>query len=124
MARTLSRLQAINEALHVAMQSDPDVILLGEDVAGGGRRDAEGTDEMGGVIGATRGLVKAFGPERVRERAASEMALLGAAVGAAATGLRPVAELMFMDFLGMCLDALLNQGAKMRYMFGGRTKVP
>ncbi len=124
MARTLSTLQAINEALHVAMQSDPDVILLGEDVSGGGRREAEGTDEMGGVIGATRGLQKAFGPERVRDTPISEMALLGTAVGAAATGLRPVAELMFMDFLGVALDPLLNQAAKLRYMFGGKARVP
>jgi acetoin:2,6-dichlorophenolindophenol oxidoreductase subunit beta len=124
MARTLSTLQAINEALHVAMAADPDVILLGEDVAGGGRREAEGTDEMGGVIGATRGLVKAFGAERVRDTPISEMALLGAAVGAAVTGLRPVAELMFMDFLGVCLDPLLNQAAKLRYMFGGKARVP
>jgi pyruvate/2-oxoglutarate/acetoin dehydrogenase E1 component len=123
-ARQLSTLQAINEALHVAMQSDPDVILLGEDVAGGGRRDADGTDEMGGVIGATRGLIKAFGPERVRDTPISEMALLGAAVGAAATGLRPVAELMFIDFLGVALDPLLNQAAKLRYMFGGKARVP
>jgi pyruvate/2-oxoglutarate/acetoin dehydrogenase E1 component len=124
LARTLSTLQAINEALHVAMAGDPDVILLGEDVAGGGKREAEGTDEMGGVIGATRGLVKAFGPERVRDTPISEMALLGAAVGAAVTGLRPVAELMFMDFLGVCLDPLLNQAAKLRYMFGGKARVP
>ena len=124
MARTLSTLQAINEALHVAMASDPDVILLGEDVAGGGTREAEGTDEMGGVIGATKGLVKAFGPERVRDTPISEMALLGAAVGAAATGLRPVAELMFIDFLGVALDPLLNQAAKLRYMFGGKARVP
>jgi pyruvate dehydrogenase E1 component beta subunit len=93
-------------------------------VAGGGRRDADGTDEMGGVIGATRGLIKAFGPERVRDTPISEMALLGAAVGAAATGLRPVAELMFMDFLGVALDPLLNQAAKLRYMFGGKARVP
>jgi pyruvate/2-oxoglutarate/acetoin dehydrogenase E1 component len=124
LARTLSTLQAINEALHVAMAADPDVILLGEDVAGGGKREAEGTDEMGGVIGATRGLVKAFGPGRVRDTPISEMALLGAAVGAAVTGLRPVAELMFMDFLGVCLDPLLNQAAKLRYMFGGKARVP
>jgi len=122
--RKLSTGQAINEALHIAMQSDPDVIVLGEDVAGGGRRDGEDVDEMGGVLGTTKGLVTAFGPERVRDTPISEMALVGAAVGAAATGLRPVAELMFIDFVGVCLDPLLNQAAKLRYMFGGKARVP
>jgi pyruvate dehydrogenase E1 component beta subunit len=105
------------------MQTDPDVILLGEDVAGGGDRSQEGTDEMGGVLGTTRGLVKAF-PGRVLDTPISEMGLLGTAVGAAATGLRPIAELMFMDFIGICLDPLLNQAAKLRYMFGGKARVP
>ncbi|HVP30903.1 MAG TPA: alpha-ketoacid dehydrogenase subunit beta [Myxococcota bacterium] len=122
--RRISTGQAINEALHIAMQSDPDVILLGEDVAGGGRREGEDVDEMGGVLGTTRGLVKAFGPERVRDTPISEIALVGAAVGAALTGLRPVAELMFIDFIGVCLDPLLNQAAKLRYMFGGKARVP
>jgi len=122
--RKLSTGQAINEALQIAMQADPDVIVLGEDVAGGGRRDGEDVDEMGGVLGTTKGLVKAFGPERVRDTPISEMALIGTAVGAAATGLRPVAELMFVDFLGVCLDPLLNQAAKLRYMFGGKARVP
>jgi pyruvate dehydrogenase E1 component beta subunit len=115
---------AINEALRIAMRSDPDVILLGEDIAGGGRREGDGLDEMGGVIGTTRGLVGEFGMERVRDTPISEMGILGTAVGAAATGLRPVAELMFMDFLGVSLDPLLNQAAKLRYMFGGKAKVP
>jgi pyruvate dehydrogenase E1 component beta subunit len=115
---------AINQALAIAMRSDPDVILLGEDLAGGGRREKDGTDEMGGVIGTTRGLVKEFGMNRVRDTPISEMGILGTAVGAAATGLRPVAELMFMDFLGVSLDPLLNQAAKLRYMFGGKVKVP
>lgn len=122
-ARILSTGQAINEALAIAMASDPDVIVLGEDVAGGGTREAEGVEEMGGVLGTTRGLVKRF-PGRVLDTPISEMALLGAAVGAAATGLRPVAELMFVDFLGVCLDPLLNQAAKLRYMFGGKARVP
>jgi pyruvate dehydrogenase E1 component beta subunit len=105
------------------MQSDPTVILMGEDVAGGGSRSADGTDEVGGIMGITRGLVKLF-PDRVLDTPISEMALLGTAVGAAATGLRPVAELMFMDFLGVALDPLLNQAAKLRYMFGGKARVP
>ena len=124
MSRKLSTGQAINEALATAMRSDPDVILLGEDVAGGGDRSKEGTDEMGGVLGTTRGLVGEFGMSRVRDTPIAEMGLLGTAVGAAATGLRPVAELMFMDFLGTCLDPLLNQASKLRYMFGGKVKVP
>src|SRR5262245_18200338 len=123
MARTLSTAAAINEALRIAMRSDPDVILLGEDVAGGGTRDQEGTDEIGGIIGVTRGLVKEF-PGRVLDTPISEMGLLGTAVGEALTGLRPVAELMFIDFIGVCLDPLLNQAAKLRYMFGGKARVP
>ena len=122
MARELTLAGAINEALHVAMRADPDVILLGEDVAGGGEREGD-VDEMGGVLGITRGLVKAF-PGRVLDTPIAEMGLLGTAVGAAATGLRPVAELMFNDFLGVCLDPLLNQAAKLRYMFGGKARVP
>jgi pyruvate dehydrogenase E1 component beta subunit len=124
MSRTLSTAQAINEALGIAMRADPDVIVLGEDVAGGGAREGDDVDEMGGIVGITKGLVKEFGAERVLDTPISEMGLLGTAVGAAATGLRPVAELMFMDFIGVCLDPLLNQAAKLRYMFGGKSRVP
>ncbi len=125
MARELTFVQAISEALLIAMRSDPDVILMGEDVAGGGGREDQGIEEAwGGIMGATKGLYKAFGPERVRDTPISEMGFLGAAVGAAATGLRPVAELMFMDFIGVSLDPLLNQAAKLRYMFGGKVRVP
>ena len=123
MSRKLPTGGAINEAIAIAMRTDPDVILMGEDVAGGGNRDGD-AEEMGGVIGTTRGLVGEFGMNRVRDTPISEMGLLGTAVGAAATGLRPVAELMFMDFLGVALDPLLNQAAKLRYMFGGKAKVP
>ncbi|MBW2419372.1 MAG: alpha-ketoacid dehydrogenase subunit beta [Deltaproteobacteria bacterium] len=123
MSRTLSVSMAINEALHIAMESDPDVVLMGEDVAGGGHREGDDVDEMGGVLGTTRGLVKAF-PDRVLDTPISEMGIMGTAVGAAATGLRPVVELMFMDFIGTCLDPLLNQAAKLRYMFGGKARVP
>jgi pyruvate dehydrogenase E1 component beta subunit len=125
MGRELPFVMAINEALHIAMQSDPDVILMGEDIAGGGGRADQGIEEAwGGIMGATRGLYKAFGAERVRDTPISEMGFLGTAVGAAATGLRPVVELMFVDFLGVCLDPLLNQAAKLRYMFGGKVRVP
>jgi len=123
MSRVLTLGAAVNEALHIAMETDPDVILLGEDVAGGGDREGEEIDEMGGVLGTTKGLVKAF-PDRVLDTPISEMGLLGTAVGAAATGLRPVAELMFIDFLGTGLDPLLNQAAKLRYMFGGKARIP
>jgi acetoin:2,6-dichlorophenolindophenol oxidoreductase subunit beta len=125
MSRKLSFALAINEALHIAMRSDPDVIVMGEDVAGGGGRSAQGIeDAWGGPFGATVGLIGAFGAERVRDTPISEMGFLGAAVGAAATGLRPVAEMMFIDFLGVAFDPLLNQAAKLRYMFGGKVRVP
>ncbi|MEE3331200.1 MAG: alpha-ketoacid dehydrogenase subunit beta [Myxococcota bacterium] len=124
MGRELNTGAAINEAIAIAMRTDPRVILMGEDVAGGGDRSKEGTEEMGGVLGITKGLVGEFGMNRVRDTPIAEMGLIGTAVGAAATGLRPVAELMFMDFLGTSLDPLLNQAAKLRYMFGGKVSVP
>lgn len=125
MGRELSYVAALNEALHIALASDPDVIVLGEDIAGGGGREDQGIEEAwGGIMGATKGLLKAFGPERVRDTPISEMGFVGAAVGAAATGLRPIVELMFMDFIGVALDPLLNQAAKLRYMFGGKARVP
>lgn len=120
-ARELSFLDAVNEALTQAMERDPSVIVLGEDVAGGGGRTEEA---WGGILGATRGLATKFGRERVIDTPISETGFLGMAVGAAATGLRPVVEIMFMDFLGVCLDPLLNQAAKLRYMFGGKVRVP
>jgi pyruvate/2-oxoglutarate/acetoin dehydrogenase E1 component len=120
-SRKRTFVQAINEALHQAMERDATVIVLGEDVAGGaGRKE----DAWGGVMGATKGLIGRFGAERVIDTPISETGLVGMAVGAATTGLRPVAELMFMDFIGVCLDQLLNQAAKLRYMFGGKAKVP
>ena len=123
--REIAYMQALNEAMRIAMETDPDVILLGEDIAGGGGREDQGIEEAwGGIMGVTRGLYKQFGPTRVRDTPISEMGFLGAAVGAAATGLRPVVELMFMDFIGVCFDPLLNQAAKLRYMFGGKARVP
>jgi acetoin:2,6-dichlorophenolindophenol oxidoreductase subunit beta len=124
MAREIPTAMAIHEALATAMETDDTVILMGEDIAGGGRRDLPGVEEAGGIMGVTRGLASRFGNHRVLDTPISEMALLGAAVGAALTGLRPVAELMFMDFLGVSLDPLLNQAAKLRYMFGGKARVP
>jgi pyruvate dehydrogenase E1 component beta subunit len=120
-SRKRTFVQAINEAMVQAMEDDPTVIVLGEDVAGGA---GQKQDAWGGVMGATKGLIGRFGAERVIDTPISETALIGMAVGAATTGLRPVAELMFMDFIGVCLDQLLNQAAKLRYMFGGKAKVP
>lgn len=123
MSRKLRLAEAVNEAIRIAMETDPDVILMGEDVAGGGRREGDDVDEMGGVLGTTKGLVKSF-PDRVLDTPISEMGIVGTAVGAAATGMRPIVELMFIDFLGTCLDPLLNQAAKLRYMFGGKVRIP
>ncbi len=115
--------QAINEALHAEMKRDPRVVIMGEDVAGG----AGGTgidDAYGGIMGVTRGLVGAFGRERVIDTPITESAIMGMAAGVAVTGLRPVAELMFVDFIGVCFDQIFNQAAKFRYMFGGKAKTP
>ncbi|MBV8356554.1 MAG: alpha-ketoacid dehydrogenase subunit beta [Deltaproteobacteria bacterium] len=122
MARKSFR-EAINEALRLEMRRDSRVIVMGEDVAGGMGAAGE-QDAWGGVLGVTKGLISEFGPERVRDTPISESAFIGAAVGAAATGLRPVVELMFIDFVGVCLDQILNQAAKLRYMFGGKATVP
>jgi pyruvate dehydrogenase E1 component beta subunit len=123
--RTLTFREAINEALAQEMERDPKVVLMGEDVAGGAAVPGfEREDAWGGVLGVTKGLVQRFGRERVLDTPISESAFIGAAVGAAATGLRPVAELMFVDFFGVCMDQIFNQGAKLRYMFGGKAAVP
>ena len=123
--REILYMQALNEAMRIAMETDPDVVLIGEDIAGGGGRSNQGIEEAwGGIMGVTRGLYTQFGAERVRDTPISEIGFLGAAVGAAVTGLRPVVEIMFMDFIGVCLDPLLNQAAKLRYMFGGKARVP
>lgn len=115
--------EAINHALRDEMRRDPTVILLGEDIAGGmgalGKQDA-----WGGVLGATKGLLGEFGRDRVFDTPISESAFIGAAGGAALTGLRPVAQLMFVDFFGVCGDQIFNQMAKFRYMFGGTATTP
>lgn len=105
--------KAINQALADAMRADPTVIVLGEDVAA-----------AGGPFGVTRGLLDMFGAQRVLDTPISEAGLVGAAVGAALCGLRPVAEIMFMDFVTLAMDQLVNQAAKARFMFGGRNGVP
>lgn len=125
MTRKITFMQAINEALDQSMDRDNNVILLGEDIAGGATIDHLGNEgAWGGVFGVTKGLVEKHGRERVIDTPISEMGYMGAAVGAAATGLRPVPELMFNDFIGFCFDTLLAQGSKMRYMFGGKAKIP
>ena len=115
--------QAIAEALRQEMQRDPTVVVMGIDV-GGGQGGSGATGEVGGVLGVTRGLYAEFGPTRVIDTPISESAIMGAAAGAAVTGLRPVAELMFVDFVGVCFDQIYNQAAKFRYMFGGKAKTP
>ena len=124
-ARTMTYQQAINDALRVAMREDPRVVLLGEDIAGGAMVDhLINDDAWGGPMGVTKGLVQEFGRDRVLDTPITEAGFIGAAAGAAATGLRPVAELMFVDFFGCCMDQIYNQGAKFRYMFGGKATCP
>lgn len=106
--------EAINLTLDEEMARDERVVILGEDVA----------SDQGGVYGITAGLPEKYGVERVIDTPITESAIIGAAGGAALTGLRPIAELMFVDFLGVCLDQLLNQIAKFRYMFGGQARTP
>lgn len=123
--RTMTYQQAITEALQIAMREDPTVVLLGEDIAGGAMVDhLVNDDAWGGPMGVTKGLVQEFGRNRVLDTPITEAGFIGAAVGAAATGLRPVAELMFVDFFGCCMDQIFDQGAKFRYMFGGKAKCP
>ncbi len=123
MARILTMRQALSEAFRQVMEEDPTVIMMGEDIAGGMGAPGE-LDAWGGDLGITKGLIGRFGVERVLDTPISETAYIGAAVGAATAGLRPIAELMFVDFMGVCFDQLLNQAAKFRYMFGGKTKTP
>jgi acetoin:2,6-dichlorophenolindophenol oxidoreductase subunit beta len=115
--------QAINEAIRQEMERDSRVILMGEDVAGGAGAPGE-QDAWGGPLGVTKGLMPKFGRDRVLDTPISESAFIGAAIGAAATGLRPIAELMFVDFMGVCFDQIFNQAAKFRYMFGGKAVTP
>ena len=112
--RELTYAQALNEALHEEMGRDDSVWVLGEDIAAG----------RGGIFGVTRGLLDRFGAERVRNTPLSEEIIVGTAVGAAVTGTRPVAELMYLDFVGLAMDQIVNQAAKLRYMFGGKARVP
>lgn len=122
MARKISMKQAINEALDQEMARDPSVIMMGEDIVGGAGGDGE-RDAWGGVLGVTKGLYAKHG-DRLLDTPLSESAYVGAAIGAACCGMRPVAELMFIDFMGVCFDQIYNQAAKFRYMFGGKAETP
>jgi acetoin:2,6-dichlorophenolindophenol oxidoreductase subunit beta len=114
-SRVMTYAEALNEALREEMRRDATVFVMGEDVAVWGG---------GGVFGVTKGLVEEFGSERVRDTPISEEAIAAVAVGAAATGSRPVAEIMYVDFIGLAMEPIVNQAAKLRYMFGGKAKVP
>ncbi|MGQ9500786.1 MAG: alpha-ketoacid dehydrogenase subunit beta [Anaerolineae bacterium] len=112
-ARELTYLEAVREALTQEMRRDPSVFLLGEDIG-----------VYGGAFGVTRGMLEEFGPERVRDTPISEAAIAGAATGAALMGMRPVMEIMFMDFITIAMNQLVNQAAKIRFMFGGKASIP
>ena len=115
--------QAINEAISQEMEWDENVIVIGEDGAGGAGANGE-QDAWGGPMGTTKGLLPKFGRERIIDTPITESAIIGTAAGAALTGLRPIADLMFVDFLGVCFDQIFNQAAKFRYMFGGKAVTP
>ena len=116
--------EALNEALHEEMERDATVIVLGEDVAGGAGGTGDPVEAAGGIFGVTHGLARKFGRDRVIDTPISESAIMGAGAGAALAGYRPVAELMFADFIGVCMDQVYNQAAKFRYMFGGKMECP
>lgn len=111
--REITYREALNEALSEELERDPSVFLMGEDIA-----------IYGGAYGVTAGLWKKFGDERVKDSPISEAAIVGVGLGAALTEMRPVVEIMYIDFIGLCMDQLNNQVAKIRYMFGGKCKVP
>ncbi|HWO73970.1 MAG TPA: alpha-ketoacid dehydrogenase subunit beta [Dehalococcoidia bacterium] len=109
----ITYLEAINQALHEEMARDPDIFMAGIDIA-----------ERGDVFGATQGIYSKYGKERIMDTPIAENGIIGLAIGAAARGLRPIVTIMFMDFIGVCFDQVLNQMAKMKYMYGGKVKLP
>jgi pyruvate dehydrogenase E1 component beta subunit len=111
--REITYLEAIREAMQQMMRKNSDIYLMGEDIA-----------EYGGVFGVTVGMLEEFGKERIRNTPISEEAIIGIGVGSALTGMKPITEIMFIDFITIALDEIVNQAAKIRYMFGGNAKVP
>jgi len=111
--REITYLEAVREAMVQEMRCDPDVFLIGEDIG-----------IYGGAFGVSKGMLEEFGPERIRETPISEECMAGAATGAALMGMRPILEIMFMDFVTLAMDQLVNQAAKMRFMFGGNASIP
>ncbi len=105
--------EAVRDAMSEAMRNDDSVFIMGEDIA-----------EMGGSMGVTQGMLQEFGPDRVRNTPISEMAIVGAGIGAAMAGMRPIVEIMYQDFTTLSMEQLVNQAAKHRYMSGGQLKVP
>ncbi|MBP2076102.1 MULTISPECIES: alpha-ketoacid dehydrogenase subunit beta [Oceanobacillus] len=111
--REITYLEAVREAMSIEMRKNNDVFLMGEDIG-----------VYGGAFGVSRGMIEEFGPERIRNTPISEAGIAGAAVGSALTGMRPIMELQFSDFITIALDQIVNQAAKLRYMYGGKGKVP
>src|SRR5229473_1888103 len=114
-SKSVNTIQAVNMALDEALGLDPNVILLGEDI---------GDTEDGGVVGVTKGLSSKYGTARVRTTPISEQAIIGAAIGASIVGMRPVAEIMLMNFTAVAMDMIVNHAAKLRFMSGGQIHVP
>lgn len=111
--RKITYLEAIREAMQQMMRKDADVFLIGEDIA-----------EYGGAFGVSVGMLEEFGKERIRNTPISEAAIVGVGIGSAVTGMRPIAEIMFSDFITIAMDQIVNQAAKIRYQFGGKARVP
>ena len=111
--RMLDARQAINEALREELRRDKSVFLLGEDIA-----------VYNGTFMVTEGLLDEFGPERIRDTPISEIAIIGSSIGAAMMGMRPIAEIQFADFLGVCMDQIINHLGQLRYVYGGKVKLP
>lgn len=125
MSRELTIKDAINEAIAQSMRADENVFIIGEDISGGkGRSHPEALDSLGGAFGVTKGLVTEFGRKRVLDTPISETAFTGLGIGASHCGLRPIVEIMYVDFMGVCFDQILNQASKMYYMYGGKASVP